>query len=268
MTIKEIKKSAKLNLKESYIKCASSSLLYFILIMILNYLLNIVGLKLSNNIFSLTIIQAIFGIISLVLSYGLISNILELSQGKTKSITKFIDNTILNFIKYIKITLQVMLRVLVPLFIFLLCIYYLIGTLIANINNTSFLCFYPNLLPLAIIVCLLSLAVLIYFLLKYTLTPFIYYSNTSLTSKEVVEKSAELMKGQKWNYICLILSFFGWILLTALILYILSYFADPIWLTPIVILFYTLIRPYVIQSESIFYENLGDTENLNKEKEN
>ncbi len=265
MTIKEVKKSAKLNLKGCYIKCASASLLYFILIMILSYLLNILELKLTNNTVSLTIIQAIFGIISFVLSYGLISNILELSEGKTKSITKFVDNTILNFVKYIKIILQVLLRILVPLFIFLLCIYYLIGTLIANINNTNFLCFYPNLLPLAIAICLISLAILIYFLLKYILTPFIYYSNAHLTSKEVVQKSAELMKGQKWNYICLILSFFGWILLTALILYILSYFVDPAWLTPIVILFYTLIRPYVIQSESIFFENLGNTENSNKE---
>ena len=89
MTIKEIKKSAKLNLKGSYIKCASASLLYFILIMILGYLLNILELKLTNSTVSLTIIQAIFGIISFVLSYGLISNILELSEGKTKSIIQF-----------------------------------------------------------------------------------------------------------------------------------------------------------------------------------
>lgn len=260
MTIQEIKKSARLNLKGCYIKTASSSLLYFIIIMVLTYLLNVISLKLENRSVLLTIIQSIFGIISLVLSYGLISNVLALSQGETKSITKFVDNTILNFGNYIKIILQVLIRVFIPLFIFFLCIFYFIGTFIASVNNTNFLCFYANLLPLAIVLCIIGFCIFIYFLLKYVLTAYIYNSDKKLTSKEVVQKSAELMNGQKLNYICLILSFFGWILLTALILYILSYFVDAAWLTPVVIVFYTLLRPYIIESESIFFESLGDKE--------
>ena len=258
MTISEIKKSAKLNLKGSYIKSASASLLYFILIMVLTFLLDIITLKIGDSIIPLTIIQAIFGVLSLVLSYGLISNVLALTQGKTQSITKFIDITILNFVKYIKILLHILIRVLVPLLIFLLCVFYLIGTLIANVNNTNFLCFYANLVPLALVITIAGLCVFLYFLLKYALAPFIYDSNKDLTPKEVVLKSAELMKGQKFNYIWLILSFFGWLLLASLIIFILSFFIDTAWLTSIVVLFYTFIRPYIIESESQFYESLGE----------
>ena len=261
MTISEIKKSAKLNLKGNYFRCSSSCLLYFIIIMILAYIINILKIKLDNHIIPLTIFRAIFGIISLVLSYGLIANVLNLSQNKTKSITKFMDMSILNFSRYTKVILQVLLRIFIPLFIFFLCLFYLCVTFIAQINKTNFLCFYGDLLPLAIIICVLSLCILIFFLLKYVLTAFICNDDTTLSSKEVVQKSAELMKGKKLKYICLILSFFGWILLTSVILYIFSYFVDLSLLTPIVIVFYTLIRPYVIESESIFYESLGQKEN-------
>lgn len=258
MTIQEIKKSARFNLKGSYIKCSSTCLLYFIIIAILTYILNIIGLKIGTDTIYINIIYAIFGVISLVLSFGVIANVLSLSQNKTKSITKFIDNSILNFGKYTKIILQILIRILIPLFIFLLCLFYLIFTLIAAANKTNYLVFQSNLLPLAIIICLVSFLVLVYFLLKYTLSAFICISDSSLNSKEIVQKSAELMKGRKLKYIGLILSFFGWIILVSIILYILSYFIDFSWLTPIVIIFYTLIRPYVIESESIFYESIGE----------
>lgn len=264
MTIQEIKKSAKLNLKGTYIKCSSSCLLYFIIIMVLGYLSNIIELRLEDHIIPLTIIQAIFGVISIVLLYGLTYNILALSQRKTKSITKFVDYSILNFGRFTKVLLQTLIRIIVPLFIFFLCLYYFLGTFFASVNKTNFLCFYANLMPLAITLLVVSLLVLIYFLLKYVLVAFICYTDKDLNSKEVVQKSAKLMKGQKWNYIGLILSFFGWILLTSVILYGLSYFVDPAWLTPIVIVFYTLIRPYVVESESIFYESLGDQEETPK----
>ena len=49
MTISEIKKSAKLNLKGNYFRCSSSCLLYFIIIMILAYIINILKIKLDNQ---------------------------------------------------------------------------------------------------------------------------------------------------------------------------------------------------------------------------
>ena len=95
-------------------------------------------------------------------------------------------------------------------------------------------------------------------MLKYALVPFIYKSNPELSPREIVKKSNELMKKQKLNYIFLILSFAGWLLLTSLILLVLGYFVEAAYLTPIIILFYTLIRPYIIASEWNFFENLNE----------
>lgn len=97
-------------------------------------------------------------------------------------------------------------------------------------------------------------------MLKYALVPYIYKSNSELPPKEIVQKSKELMKKQKLHYISLILSFSGWLLLTAIILFILSYFVDAVYLTPIVIAFYALIRPYIIMSNWNFFEDLNNNE--------
>ena len=258
MSIKEIKDSAKINLKGNYLKCASTTLFYFIIVAVLTYLLSLIEAKLNDNTVILVIIQAIFGIISSILSYGIIANVISLACGETKSITKFLDISILNAPKYILIMLNVLIRILIPLAIVFLCFFYLFGTIVASITETNFLCFYTNLLPLAIILFIASLIILAYFLLKYVLVPFIYKSESDLSAKEIVQKSNELMKKQKLNYIFLILSFAGWLLLTALILFVLGYFIDAVYLTPIVIIFYTLIRPYVIMSEWNFFESLNE----------
>lgn len=257
MTIQEIKKSAKISLKENYLKCISTTLFYFVIVAILTFLLSFIETKLEDHTVILVIIQAIFGIVSSVLSYGIIANIISLSNKETKSITKFIDTSIKNAPKYIMVLLNVLLRVLIPIIIVLLCFFYLFGTFVAYASEANFLCFYTNMLPFAIILFIASIIVLVYFMLKYALVPFIYKSNQKLSAKGIVLESTNLMKNQKLNYIALILSFTGWILLLAVILFILGYFIESVYLTPIIILFYILIRPYIIMSEWNFFEDLN-----------
>ena len=265
MTIQEIKKSAKISLKGNYLKCFSMTLLYFIIVVVLTFLLSLVETNLENHTVILVIVQAVFGIISSILSYGVIVNVISVSANETKSITKFIDISIRNAPKYIVILLNVLLRILAPLIITLLCFFYLFGTFIAYATETNFLCFYSILLPLAIILFIACIIVLIYFMLKYVLVAFIYKSNPELSAKEIVTKSNQLMKKQKLGYVMLILSFAGWLLLVSVILYLLGYFVDAIYLTPIIILFYSLIRPYIILSEWNFYENLNSNEQTEAE---
>lgn len=256
MTITEIKQAAKMKLSGTYAKCASASLLYFIAVTILTYISRAIQINLENHTIILTIIQAIFSLVSLLLSYGLIANIIALTNNETNAITKFIDYSISNSIKYTKVLLNVLIRILVPLILFLLSIFYLIGTWVAYIKNIEFLCFNPNYLPFATILNLVFLAVLLYFVLKYILISFIYKSDPSQSALDIVNKSKTLMKGQKVKYILLILSFFGWVLLTSVILAILGNFIPPAYLTPIVVAFFSLIRPYVVISELQFFENL------------
>lgn len=264
MQINDIKEKSKIKLNGNYIRCASSSLFYFIIF----YLITLFQYKITNNIENsilLSVLQAFVFIINWILNYGIISNILDLSNIKTNSITDFINTTIKYSGKYIKIGLNVLIRILVPLLLFILSIYYWFGTKVAEIHKIDFLCFYHNLVPLANSLLIISIIVLLYFILKYVLVAYIYYENPTMSVKDIINKSKELMKGKKFQYIILLLSFLHWFLICALILFILSYFIKSDYYTPIIILFYSIIRPYIVVSKNEFYRELED---IKEEKPN
>ena len=257
MSITEIKKSARLKLSGNYIRCASSSLLYFIMVTLLTFFQT----KIANSIKStilLSIVQAIFLLINWILGYGIIANILDLVNVKTNSITDFINSTLKNCVKYTKVGLRTLIKILVPLFLFLLSVFYWLGTVIAKTQKVDFLCFYQNLIPLATCICILTGILLIYFILKYALIAYIYHEDSSLKESEIISKSNNLMKKNKFKYILLLLSFLHWLLIAALILMILNIFIPTRYLTPFVIFFYSIIRPYVVVSKNEFYKELDE----------
>lgn len=257
MKITNIKQSAKVKLTGNYIKCASSSLLYFIIISLLTFF-QTKSINTIQNSAILAIVQAFLLIINWVFSYGIIANILDLVDIKTNSITDFINSTLKRGLKYIRIGLIFLLKILVPLIIFLFTFFYWIGTEVAKINKVNFLCFNQNLSLLAGLICVLAGISLVYYILKYMLVAYIYYENPDMSEKEIVEKSKTLMKGHIHQYILLLLSFLHWFLIAALILLILNIFIESKFLTPFMVLFYSIIRPYVITSKFEFYKELDD----------
>lgn len=52
---------------------------------------------------------------------------------------------------------------------------------------------------------------------RYGQAFYIMAENPELTAKEAIDKSKEMMKGQKWSRFCLDLSFIGWVLLAAIV---------------------------------------------------
>lgn len=81
-----------------------------------------------------------------------------------------------------------------------------------------------------IIVSLYSLLFMIPGIIKglsYSLVPFLLYDEPELTVKETLKKSETMMKGYKGNLFLLALSFFGWIILSAITFGLLY-----IWLAP------------------------------------
>ena len=89
--------------------------------------------------------------------------------------------------------------------------------------------------------------------LLYSLSNYVAIDNPEITTKEAVEKSAELMKGNRGKYFLLSLSFIGWGILCIFTLGI-----GSLWLTP-----------YIIFSEVVFYEMLkGKTETVEVITEN
>lgn len=91
----------------------------------------------------------------------------------------------------------------------------------AEINNvfegfkyfTSSLCIY---IIRNIFVFLWSLLLIVPGIIKsisYTMSYFVFLDNKKLSANDCIKKSKELMKGHKWEYFVLYLSFIGWFLL-------------------------------------------------------
>ena len=73
-----------------------------------------------------------------------------------------------------------------------------------------------GMLLMIILIFLWSLLLLIPGIIKsfaYAMTPFVLVDNPELPCYEAIKRSQELMKGNKWRYFLLALSFLGWILL-------------------------------------------------------
>lgn len=257
MTISEIRSMTKTKLSGTALKCSISCLLYYFINLIFTYLLKFLSLKVPNIVD--IILQILFGIISIPLGYGITSNIIKLSDSKTNSVTEFLDDFVLNFVKYIKLTFHKAIRLIVPIILCILSFLYLIGTLTARVNSKNFLCFFGELLPLAIIIFILSIIVLLYYLLNYSIAQFIYYNtNKKEDSKQILDKSKELMKGNKFNFIKLFLSFIPYFIFVSIILIIAGSFLTQEYLIPIIIVLYTKIKPYITISQLLFTEELGD----------
>lgn len=75
---------------------------------------------------------------------------------------------------------------------------------------------------------------------SYSMTPYILNDNPELSGNAAIEKSMEMMQGNKWRLFLLDLSFIGWMILSILTLGI-----AMLW-----------VLPYMIQTRAAFYETL------------
>lgn len=264
MQITQLKNDAKLKVSGNFIKCASSSLLYFIIFSLLTFFQNRLANIIESSII-LAIIQAFFILIYWILNMAIIANILDLVNIKTNSITEFINTAFKNFFTYTKLALHFLLKIIWPLILNLFVTFYWIGTAIAKKNKLNFLCFHQNLLPLVTVFWFLAFMILIYHILKYILIPYIYHDTPEMALKDILEKSNTLMKKNKFAYISLLLSFLHWFLLVALVLLILNSFIPGKYLTTFIVFFCSLIKPYIITAKEGFYQELKNKEEETKE---
>lgn len=114
---------------------------------------------------------------------------------------------------------------------------------------------------------------------SYYMTPFILCENPDMTAREAIRESKELMKGNKLRLFCLELSFIGWELLAAAILWVVimlvmtpMIFAggalDEIVVPVLIILLVAVIifavaigltlSPYITASIAVFYREISE----------
>ncbi len=89
---------------------------------------------------------------------------------------------------------------------------------------------------------------------SYAMVPYILAENPNLEPVEVLDLSKKMMKGNKWRYFWLVLSFIGWIIVCA--------FTFGIG--------YIFLAPYVSATQACFYKEISKKydDNLNRNKDN
>lgn len=100
------------------------------------------------------------------------------------------------------------------------------------------------------IVTTVSLVTVVAVTYRYRLTSYFIIDDPSCTARMAVRRSKQAMKGWKWSLFCLDISFFGWILLSALLGAFISYLL-PVVITDVLAFW---VMPYRSASEANFYD--------------
>lgn len=176
MNRSELKENAKLSLKGKYIEVIKMNLLYFIISFAAGACLGFVcGIFNINN----SIIELLSNLLTIFISglfgFGQISFYLKISRNEEVTYKELFNKTEL-LLSFIIISL------LIGLFTFLWSLLFIIPGIIASIS--------------------------------YSFAYYIALDNPSLSPREVIKKSKEMLKGHKMDLFLLTLSFVGWIILS------------------------------------------------------
>lgn len=249
MTISEIKKEAKVKLQGKLGKTILLYVVYAIIIGLLESISMLIKQEALSTIYSIALL-----IITLPFSYGFVASLIKLSREEDVQVTDFITIGLQNMGRVWGVFGRTLLKLILPLILyiaaFVFCMYSIISTAINPDNGTM--------LIVSIILLVASIIYLIAKALLYGLSSYLIYDEENSSSKEIVEKSANLMNGNRWKYIGLMLSFIGWYLLIYLITIILM-MVSPIIAIIFIFVGSFLLVPYVAFSGIGFYEDLNSS---------
>ena len=238
MVSSDIRKEARASLKGKWGKGALVTLVYTLITYAISWILGLIP-----------VIGAIATVvIEVPIAYGIIVSFMKLKRGEEVSVVGFLTDGFQAFGKAWAVAGNIILKLIVP---FILVIVFII---LAVAGTTMTLMGSEVGAVLAIIGWIAYIATLIYMGIKslyYVLSMFILKDNKELTGKEIVEKSAEFMSGNRWNYVWLSLTFIGWAILATCTLGI-----GILWLLP-----------YVQVAQIIFYEDKAGILNEKQAKE-
>ncbi len=180
-------------------------------------------------------------IISVPLSFGFIGQLLKFSRKENVGVVDFFTIGFNNFGKAWGIFGYTFLKLVGYIIAYVVCTVAMVGLIVAALNAESAV-------MLGIGMAVIGLAFLVIYILLimkaylFVLTNYIGNDKADMPAKEVVEKSAELMKGHRWEFFVLELSFIGWGILAVLTCGI-----GFLWL-----------EPYMQMTTIKFYENLAN----------
>ncbi len=244
MISSEIRTEARKSLQGKWFSGVLIIFIYLLFSLLVSYFIG----KMDTSISLL--LNIIYFIITIPISFGFTISMMKLKRYEKVGPFDFLKDGFANFSRSWAITGHILLKLIGYIVVAIL------GLLVAvfSLEVTSISAIFSNSLDVSsltgttLIICLVGFLLYIVPLILmipksflYVLSIFIGYDNPDLTAKEAVEKSAELMNGNRWRYFCLSLSFIGWAILSVFTLYI-----GLFWLIP-----------YMEVSFVVFYEELA-----------
>lgn len=235
MSSSEIRAEARKSLQGNWGKGALIILVYFLFSMLVSWLLENTG----SLAFLLNIAYLI---ISVPIAFGLMISMMKLKRSENVGPFDFLKEGFANFKRSWTIAGNMIKKLIVYFIIVLVGAFILgfsagLGITSAVFGSSSAGAFTMGAM-IGLFMYLAGLILMIPKSLLYVLAMYIGFDEPNMSSKEAVEKSAELMMGNRWKYFCLCFSFIGWAILSVFTLGI-GYF----WL-----------MPYMSVSFVVFYE--------------
>lgn len=237
MVASQIRANARQSLTGKWGKAVLMILAYTVILWVINFVCGLIPVVGPIALF----------VISTPISYGLIASFMKLKRGEEVGYVDFLSSGFSSFGKVWDVVGNTILKMILPVCLLIISIivmsFGLTGSIVSGIalESSSGMAGFGF---LGIIGMFGYLASLIYVVVKgylYSLTNYILYDNPDMTGKQIVEESERLMRGHRWNFFWLGLSFIGWVILSAFTLYI-----GLLW-----------VLPYMMVAQVCFYEALA-----------
>lgn len=243
MVSSEIRAEARKSLTGKWGKAALLALAYSVISYILSWVLN--KIPVAGPIANV--------VITVPIAFGFLVGFIKLKRGEEVGYFDFFQNGFSNFKNLWAVVGNTLLKMILPIVVLIISIVIIfvgvggsIFTSSHSVVSSSYKASAGGFGILGILGFILYTIAIIWVIVKgysYVLTQYLLYDNPDMSAKDIVEKSEELMKGHKWAFFWLGLTFIGWSILACI---------------PLGIGFLWLI-PYIQVAQIVFYEDLAGT---------
>ena len=260
MKISQLKKEAISKLSGKWGTAIGIGVLYFVFHLVLSLLLATLSANLSETVSS--ILSLVLSFILLPFSYGLLVTMVKLSRGENVGAIDFITIGLKNFVRVLKLNLRMIVKMWLPILLLILPIIVLGAAFYCYSDATISSDLVSILMIAAMAVEVIAMILMIIKTLSFSLSSYLLFDNQEATSNEILNKSAELMKGYKGKIVLLGFSFIGWFVLIFFAT-LLSLVINALFGVLVAFAGTFILEPYMSFATICFYEELKENdENL------
>lgn len=236
MVASQIRAKARESLQGKWGKAALLTLVYCLITFAISFVAKLIPVIGSIALF----------VIQLPISYGLLASFMKLTRGEEVGYTEFLSLGFSSFGKVWVVFGNMLLKMIIPIALLIVFLIVMIfgfsGSIVGIAANSSSAA--VGFSGIGVIGFIGYIVALIYTIVKgylYSLSYYILRDNENMSGKEIVEESERLMRGNRWRFFWLPITFIGWIILSVFTLYI-----GMLW-----------VMPYMMVAFVCFYEDLA-----------